>query len=67
MDDEFKIFAGMVGLAVIVFSGLIILNFLTSSQTGQIAGYSISMPGIAWVGVPAFIVLVLILYAKNRM
>ena len=67
MDDEFKIFAGMVGLAVLVFSGLIILNFLTSSQTGQIAGYSISMPGIAWVGVPAFIVLVLILYAKNRM
>ena len=67
MDDEFKIFVGMVGLAVLVFSGLIILNFLTSSQTGQIAGYSISMPGIAWVGVPAFIVLVLILYAKNRM
>ena len=67
MDDEFKILAGMVGLVLLVFFVLIILNFLTSSQTGQIAGYSIIMPGIAWVGVPAFSVLVLILYVKSRM
>ena len=50
--------------AVIV--GLLLLDFLINIQTGNIAGYQISMPGITWIGIPAFSILALIIYVKNR-
>lgn len=67
MPDEFEIVLKMFGAAVIVIIAFAFVDFLISPHIGSIAGYSINMPGIAWVGVPAFIVLILILYAKNRM
>ena len=67
MDDDFEVALKMFGIGILFFIIIIVVVFLTSSQTGNIAGYSITMPGIAWIGVPAFLVLVLILYVKNRM
>ena len=46
--------------------GFLLLDFLINTQTGNIAGYQISMPGIAWIGVPAFSILALIIYVKNK-
>lgn len=57
-------------IALIVFAfigGLIFLDFLVHPQTGNIAGFPITMPGVAWVGVPIVLVIVLILYVKSRM
>lgn len=66
-DDSFNIVIMLI-LSMCGFFGIfIILHFLTTSQTGNIAGYSITMPGIAWIGVPAFAIITLILYVKNRM
>lgn len=64
-DDSYVIW--MILFFVGLFIVVVILNFLTSPQTGNIAGYQITMPGLAWIGVPAFAILALILYAKNRM
>jgi hypothetical protein len=66
-DDSFKIVIILFLLMCGFFGILIVLHFLTTPQTGDIAGYSITMPGIAWMGVPAFAIITLILYVKNRM
>ena len=66
-DESFNIFVIFMVLIFGIFGGMILLHFLTSPQTGDIGGYSITMPGIAWIGLPAFAIIALILYVKNRM
>ena len=65
--EELRIVIIMFIVAGALIGGLLLLNFIISPQTGNIAGYQITMPGIAWIGVPIFLILVLILYVKNRM
>ena len=65
--DELKTVLIMVLVVFACIGGLLLLDFLTTTQTGNIAGYQINMPGIAWIGVPAFSILVLILYVKHRL
>ncbi|HEY9205285.1 MAG TPA: hypothetical protein VIO58_05135 [Candidatus Methanoperedens sp.] len=50
---------------IIVIAVLLVL-FLISPQTGNIAGYSITMPGIGWLGLAAFAVIALFLFFKHR-
>lgn len=70
-DDEYskviKWFAILVVSFLVFLIVMIFLNFLFSPQTGNVAGYQITMPGIAWIGVPVFLIIVLIVYAKYRM
>ncbi|MBP1908446.1 hypothetical protein [Methanolobus bombayensis] len=66
-DESFNVFVIFLVVIFGVFGGMILLNFLTTPQTGDIAGHSVTMPGIAWIGLPAFAIIVLILYVKNRM
>jgi len=69
-DEYFKVIKWFVIILVVSFLVLIVtifLNFLFSPQTGNVAGYPITMPGIAWIGVPVFLIIVLIVYAKYRM
>jgi len=70
-DDEYfraiKYFIILVCLGLVFLIVMILSNFLFNPQTGNVAGYPITMPGIAWIGVPAFLLLILILYTKNRM
>ena len=48
MDDDPENTLKIFGLVFIFFIVIILVIFLTSSHTGNIAGYSITMPGIAW-------------------
>ena len=70
-DDEYfiviKCFIILVCVGLVFLIAMLLLNFLFNPQTGNVAGYPITMPGIAWIGVPAFLLLILILYTKNRM
>ena len=65
--EELRIVIIMFIVAGALIGGLLLLNFIISPQTGNIAGYQITMPGISWIGVPIILVIVLILYVKNRM
>ena len=67
MNEDSDAVIKIIGLVILFLLGILIVDFLVSSQTGNIAGYQITMPGIAWIAVPAFVIIVLILYAKNRM
>ncbi|MDW7776253.1 MAG: hypothetical protein SCH39_07975 [Methanosarcinales archaeon] len=64
--DELRIVIIMFLVAFAFLGGLLLLDFFISPQTGNIAGYPITMPGIAWLGVPIFLIIVMILYVKNR-
>jgi len=66
-DESFKAVVIMFVFTAAFIGIMIILDFLTSSQTGNIAGYTITMPGVAWIGVPIFGIITLILYVKKRM
>jgi len=65
--EELRIVIILMLVAGAFLGGLLLLDFLISPQTGNIAGYPITMPGIAWLGVPIILIIVMILYAKNRM
>lgn len=67
MSEDSEVFIKIFVLTILFFFGLLIIDFLVSPHTGNVAGYPIIMPGIAWIGVPAFLIIVLILYVKNRM
>lgn len=45
---------------------LFLVMFLITPHTGNIAGYSITLPGIAWVAVAVFAVIALYLFFKYR-
>lgn len=66
-DEAIRIFFLMILVGVGALVVAVVLNFLTSSQTGNIAGYPVTMPGVAWLGVPVVGMITLILYVKNRM
>ncbi|WP_440955361.1 hypothetical protein ACSAZK_17875 [Methanosarcina sp. Mfa9] len=66
-DDSLTLVVWMFLIAGGFLSLIVLLKFLTSPQTGSIAGYPITMPGFAWLGLPAFAILILVIYAKNRM
>ena len=62
MSDEGNIFV----IAVAAVLAFILLLFLITPQTGSIAGYPITMPGIGWVGLAAFAVIALFFFFKHR-
>jgi hypothetical protein len=62
-DDPFKMILLIFGF----FGVIILLNFLITPQTGEIGGYSITMPGISWIGLSAFAIMALILYVKKSL
>jgi hypothetical protein len=62
MSEEGDLIVYFVGAVVVIF----IVLFLITPHTGNIAGYSITLPGIAWVGVAAFAVIALFLFFKHR-
>jgi hypothetical protein len=64
-DDSSIIWMIFIALGFVLL--VVIIDFLTSPQTGSIAGYPITMPGFAWIGLSAFAILALITYVKNRM
>lgn len=66
-DDSLTVVVWMFLIAGGFLFLIVILKFLTSPQTGSIAGYPITMPGFAWIGLSAFAILALITYVKNRM
>lgn len=62
MSEEGDLIVIAVGAALAV----IFVLFLITPHTGNIAGYSITLPGIGWVAVAAFSVLALFLFFKHR-
>ncbi|MFA4934345.1 MAG: hypothetical protein WC568_00770 [Candidatus Methanoperedens sp.] len=56
----------LIAVAGVIVVAILLVMFLITPQTGNIAGYSITMPGIGWVGVAAFAVIALFLFFKHR-
>ncbi|MFH1105859.1 MAG: hypothetical protein V1731_01440 [Candidatus Aenigmatarchaeota archaeon] len=44
----------------------ILLSFLASPATGRIAGYTITMPIVGWIGIAALLVFSVIVYIRRR-
>ena len=56
----------MVTLGFFAFIIIVFGEYLTKLQTGVIAGYEFTIPGIAWVFLPIVIVLYLLYKLKSK-
>lgn len=45
---------------------MVVLFFLSQPNTGNIAGYEVTMPNIGWMGFGVFAVIALFLFFKHR-
>jgi uncharacterized membrane protein len=66
MDDSDRAGFFMFFLAIGFVLILIVINWLSTPTEGQIAGQTIRMPMVGWVGFAAFAVLAIFLYFRYR-
>ena len=63
-DDRSIILAVFLGFGA--FAAIVLLVWLTSPQTGYIAGYRITVPGIAWLAFAVFAVYFLVQWVNGH-